>query len=89
VNQQVSGIEPHKTDHVKLLGDLLEDNIIQQSNRTERNSIAEPPKYIDGMLSPSCKLAEHTPRNASLRANYPSFCCTTSMADVVELGLKF
>lgn len=43
-------------------------------------------KYVDGMLNPGCRLAEHTPVTAFRRLNHSSLRCTASIADVVELA---
>jgi hypothetical protein len=43
-------------------------------------------KYIDGMLNPDCKLAEHKPGNTAPHANHSPLSCTASRTDVVELG---
>jgi hypothetical protein len=46
-------------------------------------------KYVDGMLNPACKLAEHTPGLAARRANQAPLQCTVSKTDVVEIGYAF
>ncbi|HEX6426190.1 MAG TPA: RteC domain-containing protein [Niastella sp.] len=43
-------------------------------------------KYVDGMLNPSCKLAEPTPGYAAARVYQTSLPCAVSKTDVVEIG---
>jgi hypothetical protein len=43
-------------------------------------------KYVDGMLNPSCRLAEYIPGNTSVNANHSPLTCTASIRDIVELG---